>query len=345
MPIWVLSERHKYALCLMPKVASSELLQLVRWQDLTSKEFCGHHNSHFLNMNAVEDKCTVAAVGATANANAQFCHVSPSSRPSSQGKSRCASQYDELVVPRFRIADVTDTTCPGRLSPLACKHRLVVVRAPWERLISGLANKLGFLTKVAADETGSGQNWLPMLGMFNNASRPLLDRLLLALLAAPDGPKTNAHFRSQSELCLATREAWTYVALLEERVSSSAGNSLDGLAQHLSNSSYMPSAILYNGSYSSAQVCFACGGSTRPLIEQLRDRRFDRDLAVLRDLGIGDFSSSFNRAIELCETEGQACHAGYRNTHKISKICPSAARPAATAAAHEDHPKGKSVKV
>ena len=325
-PTWVLSQRHSYALCVTPKIGCSELLEFVRWLELPSEEYCGLHMSSKLRLEAVEEKCAASLVG-TAKANAALdCHIQPWRRARDRPNGTftgCRDAYGTFRGNGLCIEDSWGqsgrrrTSCPEHLS-FASMRRFVVVRDPWERLMSGFADKYYNQRK------NLGQ-YLPAFDR-QKASLPPLERLMLALLATPDA-QSEIHFRTQSNLCLAESQPWDYVAILGRDASSAA--SIDGMAQLMSAGAKNLSQVAL-GPYTEKRriaLCFNCSSGVVSLIKRLRDERFAKDIEALgrlHPLGAGHFSFAFDQAIQTCASRGRICH---RSDHLLAPPPPPPTPP------------------
>jgi hypothetical protein len=186
--------------------------------------------------------------------------------------------------------------------------RMVIVRGPWERFVSGFTDKLyaDVGGSCAGDEECFRGRFMP--GFYDSKKKedPFV-KFIEAYLKTPDD-QLNTHFLPQTSQCLRHDHRWTAAADLSD------AEGLDRISLAMNGGSHQTkmSAVMA-GKYdrkSTAWKATWCWEGCRKhagLIEKVRER-LQPDVDAIKALGLGDYGKSFDEAAEACRAKDTLCH-------------------------------------
>lgn len=210
-------------------------------------------------------------------------------------------------------------TCPNTPT-------LVVVRGPWERLVSGYVDK--FMGASGSNEGHFMQRYMPRFS--GNTSRHPFERFLQGLVNTHDRG-LDPHFQPQTYHCLREPRAWALVADLSEPSSLDLLSRVMGAQPSQTFSKVMPGAYgAESGKGAASQWCWeGCGQMHATWLIRAVQERFADDITAIKRLGGKDYASSFDAAIATCAAQGRLCFHGPHDS------ATAIARKAASLAASE----------
>ena len=281
---WIKSTRGAtpYALCVTEKGGCSELLEYTRWLSLSPAEFCRYQTIHSAR---IECNGTQGSAWLYEPSHSAGFDVWPIRGGTNSMLPECFRSGAKCAVPTH-----------------------IVVRGPWERLVSAFVSKY-----VNAPPDGCSQDddcfrrvFMPTFSKANSrgdaAEHPFV-RYLRALVNTPD-EGLNEHFRSQSGMCLRTARSWSTVADLGD------SDSLEKLSNAMGAEGSETMGAVMNGAYRRNRSPDWCWQGCRkhiPLIEAAR-ARFAPDIAAISALGLKNYSTSFTDVVRECQATNTLCH-------------------------------------
>tara|TARA_B110001452_G_scaffold67890_1_gene54658 strand:+ start:3252 stop:4529 length:1278 start_codon:yes stop_codon:yes gene_type:complete len=299
-----------FSLCVSPKVGCSELLEYARWLSLDQEEFCKYTSWHIVD----RDGCT-----------------GPGERPPYspthlkafdvwQIKKKDGIPDDEALPACLRnTTAAAQATCPNTPT-------LVVVRGPWERLVSGYVDK--FMGASSSNEESFTQRYMPKFSA--NASLHPFERFLQGLVDTKDRG-LDPHFQPQTYHCLREPRKWTLAADLSVPSSLDAMSKVMGAQPSQTFSKVMPGAYgAESDSGVASQWCWeGCGEPHATSLIRRVQERFADDITAIKRLGGKDYTATFDAAVAACASHGRLCY------HAPHDSATALARRAANLAAAE----------
>lgn len=271
-----------YALCVTEKGGCSELLEYSRWLSLSPLEFCSYETYH-----------------------------SSATREGCNGQQGSTWLYEPSHLVGFDVWPVrggTTSVLPECLTSGAeCDvPTIVVVRGPWERLVSAFVSKYH---NEPPDGCARDDDCFRSVFMstFPQGSEHPFVRYMRALVSTPS-MLLNEHFRPQKDMCLHTPRKWSTVADLGDRAS------LEKLSKAMGADGSGTMGAVMNGAYRQDEDrkrppdwCWEGCREHIPLIELVR-ARFAPDIAAISELGMKNFSASFDDVVRECRVANTLCH-------------------------------------
>lgn len=289
-----------YSLCLTPKVGCSELLEYARWLSLDQDEFCKYTSWHIADRDGCPGQGSRVPYSSTHLQDFDVWQIK---------KHDAGSGLDDEALPAC-LRNTTEGAhgCPGTPT-------LVVVRGPWERLVSGYVDK--FMGSCSSNEVHFTQRYMPHFS--GNASRHPFERFLQGLLDTKDRG-LDPHFQPQTYNCLREPRAWTLAADLSEPSSLDLLSRLMGAQPDQAFSKVMPGAYDAVGGVASQWCWEGCGQTHATWLIRAVQERFADDITAIKRLGGKDYAASFDTAVAICAAQGRLCfHAPHDSAAALAR--------------------------
>lgn len=280
---WAVSQREAgdggYALCTTEKAGCTELLTYSRWLSLSRDAFCKYKAFHIH-----EDACpgggNVSPYKATHDKGLDVFQLRDPAAPFQKDMPACLK---------------SNADCPASLPTM------VVVRGPWERLVSGFVDKFH---EVGQNSTLFKQQFMNAFSL--DSSVEPFTRFLQGLVDTPSDDQLNDHWRPQAAGCLHFGRRWTLAVDLSD------APSLDklALAMGATSAAHNFTAVMagkYHKSRTKPDWCWENCASAGPLIRKVQ-KRYNPDIEAIRAAGLKDYGASFDASVHTCKREGKLCH-------------------------------------
>lgn len=283
---WAVSQREAgtpggYALCTTEKAGCTELLTYSRWLSLSTDEFCKYKAFHIH-----EDACpgggNMSPYTATHDQGLDVFQLKDPAGPFQRGMPACLKSNAE---------------CPATLPTM------VVVRGPWERLVSGFVDKFH---EVGQNSTRFKQQFMDAFSL--DSSVAPFTRFLTGIVDTPSDDQLNDHWRPQAAGCLRFGRTWDLAVDLGDEPSLDTLALAMGATSTAHNNFSGVMAGQYEPSRKKSDWCWEdCASAGSHLIKKVQ-ARYAADVEAIRAAGLKDYDASFDAAVHTCKREGRLCH-------------------------------------
>jgi len=315
--MWVVSDVHRYAVCLTPKIGMTEALEFIRWSEVPAHELCPSWLLPELLPEVRAQKCAGYTPCGT-NEDHANCEIDYQ-----------ASQNSNISF--FDHANPWADPCNMRPESDRCTKftRLAVGRDPLSRLLSAFRNKL---SENDHNESAFKQLYLPLFSLDQSEDKVL--RLVKAVLATADAD-IDVHFQTQTRQCFSTwrgvptNRSFDFVANLNSEDDADMDELSDRLYAPMRWRKVVHKSDVVNGAESAASepMCWEGCGQHVDLIEKLR-ARYSADIVNLQQHGLPNYNLSFDAMRADCEADDRVCNSLHDSTPWISAAATRAAEPA-----------------
>ena len=291
---WAVSQREAgeggYALCTTEKAGCTELLTYSRWLSLSTASFCQYKAFH-VHVDACPGGGDVSPYKTTHDQGLDIFQLRDPAAPFQPNMPACLKSNAE---------------CPASLPTM------VVVRGPWERLVSGFVDKF---QEVGQNSTLFQQQFMNKFSL--DSSVEPFTRFLQGIVDTPSDDQLNDHWRPQAAGCLRFGRTWGVAVDLSD------SPSLDtlALAMGAASAAHNFTSVMagkYHRSRKKPDWCWEDCESAVPHLIRKVQKRYAADIEAIRAAGLKDYGASFDAAVHTCKHQGKLCHGDFMALHETA---------------------------